>query len=166
MELTLIRSNGDVLCKQCELADNPVRRTIGLLGRRDLAADAGILLATSSIHTSFMRFDIDVVFLDQNYAVVKTIERLKPWRVARHPHAHAVAELSAGALARTGVRVGDQISLVRLGESSDDVVNDDSTNELRVAIASSDSRFLRVATFLLARHAYRVDTYDDPASVV
>jgi uncharacterized membrane protein (UPF0127 family) len=162
MELTLVRQNGDVLCGRCRVADSPGRRFKGLLGRRNIDADEGMLLATGAIHTSFMRFPIDVAFLDRNFVVLRTIANLGPWRVAWQRRAHVVVELPAGVLAHAGVEAGEQMSLVRQAPAPN-VRPDDSHRDgpLRVAVASSDSRFLRVAQFLLSRKAFDVETFRD-----
>jgi hypothetical protein len=169
MELTLLRGDGHVICAHCRLADTPVARSKGLLGRRELGDDEGMLLATSAIHTSFMRFPIDVAFLDRNLVVLRTIDAMKPWRMAWQRHAHAVVELSEGALERAGVQPGERTSLVRYAPSSDSDVAEPRTNgdsALRVAVASPDSRFLRVAQFLLSRQPFDVETYRDARSLM
>jgi uncharacterized protein len=161
MELTLVRENGDVLCQRCEIADSSFARTKGLLGRSSLPDDEGMLLATGAIHTSFMRFPIDVAFLDKNFIVQRTIDSLKPWRIAWERRAHAVVELSSGALQRVGVREGEQVSLVRHARVLDGTAANqpDADAAVRVAVASTDSRFLRVAGFLLARQSFDVETF-------
>ena len=69
----------------------------GLLGRRTLPADEGILLRPAgSIHTAFMRFPIDAVFLDRELVVVGIAPELPPWRAAGRKGAHAVLELASG----------------------------------------------------------------------
>jgi len=169
MELTLLRGNGDVLCARCRLADTPMARFKGLLGRRELGEDEGMLLATGAIHTSFMRFPIDVAFLDRNFVVLRTIDSMKPWRMAWHRRAHAVVELSPGALERAGVQEGERMSLVRYAPSTDSDVAEAAANgdtALRVAVASPDSRFLRVAQFLLSRQPFDVETYRDTRSLM
>ena len=71
------------MCTRCVLADRPWTRLRGLLGRKGLDADEGVLLRpVGAIHTMFMRFPIDAVFLDREYAVVKVVENLRPWRFA------------------------------------------------------------------------------------
>ena len=168
MELTLVRDTGEVVCMRCRIADNPVARVKGFLGRSKLDDDEGMLLATWAIHTSFMRFPIDVVFLDRSFGVVKTVERLKPWRVAAFWQAHAVVELAPGAVANAALEVGEQVSLVRHGDSTsakDNGRDDERDHALRVVIASADSRFVRVARFLLARHRFDVETCTDPAAL-
>lgn len=172
MELTLLRGDGEVICARCRLADTPVARIKGLLGRRGLGGDEGLLLATAGIHTSFMRFPIDVAFLDRNLVVLSTIDSMKPWRMAWHRRAHAVVELAPGALERAGVQAGERMSLVRYAPSADSDVAEPATNgdngdtPLRVAVASPDSRFLRVAQFLLSRQPFDVETYRDTRSLM
>ena len=169
MVLTLVGRDGRVLCARCRLADTPIARFKGLLGRRDLGADEGILLATGAIHTCFMRFPIDVAFLDRNFVVLRLVRSLKSWRIAWVPNAHAVVELSAGALDRLGVDVGEQMSLVRHGPGSVEAEQHRSPvaeATLRVAVASADSRFLRVAHFLLSRKSFQVETSRDARSLV
>lgn len=66
----------------------------------------------SSIHTFFMRFPIDVVFVDKASRVVKIAENVKPWRLLLGGKgAHAVVELANGALAGTDLKVGDHLDL-------------------------------------------------------
>lgn len=170
MEFALVTQTGETLCSRCSLADNPLTRAKGLLGKKDLAEDEGMLLATWAIHTSFMRFPIDVAFLDRNFVVLRTVSDLKPWRIAAERRAHAVVELAPGALERAGMRVGDQVSLVKHGKPRPEPVgrngSGDSDAPLRVAVASQDSRFLRVARFLLARKAFQVETFRDAGALL
>ena len=103
---------GRVVCERCELADGPVSRARGLLGRTGLSQGDGLLLKpTFSIHTFFMRFPIDVVFLDRDGAVVDVVSRLKPWRAATRLRARAALELAAGEAERVRVRVGERLKL-------------------------------------------------------
>ena len=115
--MTIVRENGDVVCRRCVVADRPLARMRGLLGRRQLDADEGLLLRpASSIHTWFMHFPIDAVFLDRDLAVVATERDLSPWRTARARGARAVLELPAGASERGRLRPGDRL---RLSENGD-----------------------------------------------
>jgi uncharacterized membrane protein (UPF0127 family) len=110
-KLIVNRTRGDALCVG-ELADRPLLRMRGLLGRSGLPAGEGMLLTPApSIHTAFMRFSIDALFLDRELRVIKIVEKLAPWRVASKARAHAVLELAAGESARRGVRVGDLLEL-------------------------------------------------------
>jgi uncharacterized membrane protein (UPF0127 family) len=98
------------VCERCVIADRPLARMRGLLGRSDLAAGDGLLLAPAgAIHTHFMRFPIDVVFLDGDSRVVEVRGPIGPWRMARRRGAKAVLELRAGEAARRGIQVGDRL---------------------------------------------------------
>lgn len=101
------------MCERTVLADRPLARMRGLLGRRELPAGEGLLLTPApAIHTAFMRFEIDALFLDRDLRVVRIVERLKPWRAAHARRAHSVLELSAGEAVRAGVQIEDQLQLV------------------------------------------------------
>jgi len=81
------------------------------MGRRGLP-EGGALLITpcSSVQTFFMRFAIDVVFLDRDGQVVKVVSELEPYRVAFGGRgARAALELAAGAAAACGIAVGDRL---------------------------------------------------------
>ena len=69
--MTVAREDGTPLCERCLLADSPVTRLKGLLGRSGLGANEGLLLTPApAIHTFFMRFPIDAVFVDREMRVV------------------------------------------------------------------------------------------------
>jgi uncharacterized membrane protein (UPF0127 family) len=104
------RNDGVVVCEECLVAATPFTRMRGLLGRSSLPSGQGILLRpASSVHTFFMRFPIDVVFLDGDLRVVEIAADLRPWRAAGKRGARAVLELPAGECARRGLALGDQI---------------------------------------------------------
>ena len=101
---------GAVICPRCELATSPLRRMKGLLGRRGLDDDEGLLLRpTSSVHTWFMRFSIDLAFLDRELQVVRIAHEVRPWRFAYARRSRYVLELPAGAAARRGLQTGDRL---------------------------------------------------------
>jgi len=108
----LLREDGTVVCSRCIVAESPLARMRGLLGRRNLPSGEGLLLRPAgSIHTGFMLFSIDAVFLDRDDVVVKIATDLAPWRAAGARHARAVLELPAGECERRGLRVGDRLVL-------------------------------------------------------
>lgn len=114
--VTIVRreGRGEVVCERCEMADTPLRRLRGLLGRGELRRGEGILLRPApAIHTCFMRFPIDAVFVDRRLQVVGTAEEVAPWRLARASGAHSVVELAAGECRRLGIAIGDRLSLDR-----------------------------------------------------
>jgi uncharacterized membrane protein (UPF0127 family) len=111
MEVALRLHDGRMVCERCVFADTALTRMRGLLGRRELAPGEGILLRpAASVHTAFMRFPIDVVFIDRENRIVKITYELGPWRAASARKAAAVAELRAGEAARLGLQVGDELA--------------------------------------------------------
>jgi uncharacterized membrane protein (UPF0127 family) len=105
--------DGRVVCGSCVVADTPLARLVGLTRRRRLARGEGLLLRpVNAIHTSFMRFAIDAVFLDRELAVVGIAENVRPWRFAGRRRARAVLELGAGESERLGLRADERLRLV------------------------------------------------------
>jgi stress-induced morphogen len=79
----LKKAGGEVVCERCELANTPLKRMRGLLGRSGLDEDEGMLFRPAgSIHMFFMRFPIDAVFCDRDLVVVGVERDLKPWKTA------------------------------------------------------------------------------------
>jgi uncharacterized membrane protein (UPF0127 family) len=107
---TLRRADGTVVCERLLVADSPFLRMRGLLGRDGLEQGEGLLLRpASAVHTCFMRFPIDAVFLDRDLVVLGIADGLEPWRAAGRRDAKAVLELPAGASA--GLEVGDELTV-------------------------------------------------------
>lgn len=109
---SLRRQDGRVVCEHLLVAARPLRRMRGLLGRSGLPEGKGILLRPAgSIHTFFMRFAIDVVFLDRDLVVVGIEPSLAPWRTASRRGAKAVVELASGECERRGIEIGDTLAV-------------------------------------------------------
>ncbi len=110
-EVVVVRGDGGrIVCERCEVADTFLGRARGLLGRSELASGAGLLVRpTFSIHTFFMRFPIDAVFIDRSGSVVDVVRRLKPWRAATRLRARAVLELPAGEADRVTLQIGERL---------------------------------------------------------
>lgn len=95
---------------QVILAQRFWARLIGLLGRRTLAPDHALwLVPCNNVHTFFMRFAIDVVFIDGHGAVLAVVPHLAPWRIAAARRAHGCLELAAGGAQRFGLTVGRRL---------------------------------------------------------
>jgi uncharacterized protein len=111
-EFRLETGDGRTVCERCARAESPLQRMRGLLGRRSLEPGEGILLRPAgSIHTAFMRFTIDAVFVDADGQVVRVVDSIPPWRAAGAKGAKAVVELPAGTAASAGLRAGAQLLL-------------------------------------------------------
>ena len=101
------------LATTVEAAVDSESRKRGLLGRDSLAPGAALVIAPSNgIHTFFMKFAIDVVFVARDGRVLKIARAVKPWRASLALRAFAVVELAAGAADRAGLRVGDRLSVM------------------------------------------------------
>jgi len=104
--------SGAVVCERCTVADRPLARMRGLLGKARLEPDEGILIRPcGSIHTFFMRFPIDVVFCDRDLRVLAVAPAVPPWRVRLQRRSKVAVELAAGEAARRGVEPGAQLRL-------------------------------------------------------
>jgi uncharacterized membrane protein (UPF0127 family) len=87
-------------------------RTVGLLRHTSLpAGDAMIIAPCDAIHTFFMRFPIDVVFVAKNGRVLKTRAAVKAWRIAFAFRAYATVEMAAGTLLGCPIVVGDYLEV-------------------------------------------------------
>ncbi len=113
-----------MLADHVESADSFMARLKGLLGRRSLPRGTGLLLRPcNSIHSFFVRFSFDVLFLDSNCKVVHQIERMRPFRIS--PVVKGVRmtlELPAGSISRSGTKIGDQLFLGK-GDDVDQTVD-------------------------------------------
>jgi len=103
-----------VLAEKAEIANNPWTRMRGLLGRDGLAEGEGLIIRPcNSIHTFFMKFSIDVIFLDKNMKIIKISNSLKSWRFFESLINGMIAiELPEGMLNKTDTKVDDFIEII------------------------------------------------------
>ena len=103
---------GAVLASRVEPAFDSKARRKGLLGRASVPDDYAMIIAPcGSVHTVFMRFPIDVVFVSKDGTVVKTCRAVKPWRIAAALRAYATIEAAAGFIDRTETVPGDVVAV-------------------------------------------------------
>jgi uncharacterized protein len=109
--VTIRTEDGAVVCDRCVVARGPIHRTRGLLGRASLPSGEGLLLPhTPSVHMFFMRFAIDVVFLDGEQRITRIAHDLRPWRIASGGRGTKTAlELPAGAAAASALAPGARL---------------------------------------------------------
>jgi uncharacterized membrane protein (UPF0127 family) len=114
------QTRATVLCERLEKAGGMAGKSRGLLGRDGLEADAGMLFEAGRLepfmcmHMLFMRFSIDIVFLNRQGRVIRINHNLRPWRISSIVWgARRVLELPAGAAAYSQTSVGDQIIIDR-----------------------------------------------------
>ena len=105
--------NGRIIAAELQVAQTFRSRARGLLGRSGLGPGEGLLLRPCrGVHTFFMRFPIDVVFLDRSNRVLSTVQDLQPQRATRLlRHCGSVLELPAGSVLGSGTSPGDDIEI-------------------------------------------------------
>jgi uncharacterized membrane protein (UPF0127 family) len=104
------RTRNTVLARAADIADTSSKRRTGLLNRGHLGPGEGLWIRPcESVHTFFMKFAIDLVYLDKEQKVRKVRSAVQPWRLSACLTAHSVLELPAGSVAPTGTQPGDQL---------------------------------------------------------
>lgn len=111
----LLARTGQRVASQVSVARTLRARMVGLLGRRTLSAEEALLIPRcNSIHMWGMRICIDACFVDRKWQVVALYPRLSPGRIVWFVRgAAAVVEMAEGAITRSGLRVGDELHLVK-----------------------------------------------------
>jgi uncharacterized membrane protein (UPF0127 family) len=112
-----------VLATRMEVADSGSRRSKGLLGHAQLSPGEGLwILPCEAVHTFFMQFPIDLVYLDRKNRIRKLSSEVPPWRLSACLSAHSVLELVAGTIRNTQTQPGDMLEFSSIsppGESAD-----------------------------------------------
>ncbi len=108
------RTRGTVVAQDAGVASNWFARLRGLIGLRGLEPGTGLIIRPcSSIHTFFMAFPIEVLFVDKGNRVLLATSPIEPWRIGPIvPQAHYVVELPAGAAAASQTMRGDELEWV------------------------------------------------------
>lgn len=101
------------IADNARLADTFLSRLVGLLNRRSLEPqEALIITRCQSIHMFFMRFAIDVIFMDRNFVVVGVAPNIKPFRLSPlFISAYYAVEIPTGIISASHTRPGDQLKL-------------------------------------------------------
>jgi uncharacterized protein len=107
------RATGQCLAEEVTLANTFFKRLRGLMFRRSLAESEALWLRPcNGVHTFWMLFAIDVIFLDRQLRIVKLVENMRPFRVASPKLvASSVVEMPAHTIARASLKVGDQLEI-------------------------------------------------------
>ncbi len=100
-----------LICANLKVASNSLTRLRGLLGKMALLPGEGLLIIPCNmIHTYFMKFSIDCVFLAENGKVLHLIEALPPWKVSKRiSSAYQVLELPSGTIRSNSISIGNYI---------------------------------------------------------
>lgn len=104
-----------IVASHVEVADSAGKRRKGLLGRSALASQEGLwIVPCESVHTFFMRFSIDLIYLDRNRKVKKVRSKVPPWRLSACLTAHSVIELAPGSIETSRTLPGDQLEFTTI----------------------------------------------------
>jgi uncharacterized membrane protein (UPF0127 family) len=95
-----------------ETAETSAQRRTGLLKHSGLESGTGLwILPCEAVHTLFMKFPIDLIYIDRKRRVRSVVHGLAPWRFSMCLRAHSVLELPSGTVNRTGTQKGDQLEI-------------------------------------------------------
>lgn len=103
-------TRGTVLGDAIDIADTSSKRTTGLLKHNKLKSGEGLwIVPCEGVHTFFMKFALDLVYIDKKNVVRKTVANVPPWRLSMCLPAHSIIELPAGVITETSTVKGDQL---------------------------------------------------------
>jgi len=106
------QTRNTVLATAADVADTSAKRRTGLLKHERLEPGDGLWITPcESVHTFFMKFAIDLIYLDKKKKVKKVRHAVPPWRLSACLTAHSILELPAGTARQTGTQPGDQLTL-------------------------------------------------------
>ena len=107
-------TRGTELASRLEVAGSGNKRSKGLLGRGSLLPGEGLwIVPCESVHTFFMRFPIDLIYIDRQHRIRKVRSSVGAWRLSACLSAHSVLELPAGTIRDTGTERGDRLEFNR-----------------------------------------------------
>jgi hypothetical protein len=110
MKNTRINNHNGTQIEQVFLANTPWLRLRGLLGRKRLTNEQGLLISPcNSVHTIGMKYSLDIVYLNNKNKVLKITKNLKPWRSSACRGATKVLELNAGNTENKNIKQGDTL---------------------------------------------------------
>ena len=105
-----------MLAQGAEVADTSAKRRTGLLKHSRLEPGDGLwIVPCESVHTFFMKFPIDLVYLDKTRKVRKVRKAVPAWRLSACFSAHSILELPAGTIEESKTAVGDELEIEKLG---------------------------------------------------
>lgn len=110
MKIYRIKKDSVILFNRVGYAGNPFSKMKGLLGRKLIGKDDALIFPKApSIHTFFMKFSIDIAFLDSTKKVVASLEKVKPNRILPYIKSHYTIEMAEDSIKEKGIALGDQL---------------------------------------------------------
>jgi len=103
-----------IIAEDLMVATGLFSRAIGLLGRKSINTNFGIMFPKCrSIHTHFMMFPIDIIFVDDKTCITELFENLKPWKIliSKNKESSHIIEMTTGTIKRSNLTIGSQLEL-------------------------------------------------------
>ena len=105
-------TRGTFLGDAIEKAESSAQRRTGLLKHKKLVEGEGLWIAPcEAVHTFFMKFAIDLIYIDRKHRVKSVVRGVRPWRFSACFSAHSILELPTGTIDRTKTEKGDELEL-------------------------------------------------------
>lgn len=108
-----LEKNQKVVINNVKVADTFIGRLNGLMFKKSIERDFALVISPcNSIHMFFMKFPLDVLFVDKNNKIVGVNKEIKPWRMSKlYPNASYVVEMSSGIIKEYEICIGDTIKI-------------------------------------------------------
>lgn len=111
----ILRRKNDyvIICPELKIANTFLSRLKGLMFKKIFEKGSGLLITKcNSIHMFFMKFPLDIVFLDKNLIVVEMVENIKPWKISKiYRNVSSTLELPSGTIKDKHIKIGDQFEI-------------------------------------------------------
>lgn len=110
----IIKNQNKIIVDRVKIADNPISRTIGLLNKKNLGKGEGLLLKPcNGVHSFFMRFNFDAIYLNKDNSIIFLEENIKPNRILPIlKNAKTVLELPANTISEFNIQVFDELEFI------------------------------------------------------
>lgn len=106
-------SDQAIIAYELEMARTQAQKTKGLLGRKTFSPGEGLFIEhCHSIHMWFMKFPIDVLYVDSDLKILKVVKELKVWMFSACGRATHTIELPVGTVALHFLQVGDRLQII------------------------------------------------------
>ena len=107
-----IKKEQITISQEAQMADTFLRRLVGLMFKKSISSGYALIFRNAtSIHTFFMRFPIDIVFLDKDNQIIRICEALKPWRMVLCSRSKTTIELPAHKTSENSLKIGDFLQI-------------------------------------------------------
>lgn len=105
-------TKGTIIAEQHKVSKSLISKITGLIKYRLMEEEGLLMPSVFQIHTFFMKYAIDVIFLDRNFTVAALYQNLQPWKLSNlHLKSKYVLELNVGAIQKSLTSIGDKIAI-------------------------------------------------------